>query len=695
MKQPGILRANILKRSIKTRLMVWFLLFSLLPLGIVGYFSYSTASKAIQDNVEEKLSRISMNNIDKIDRILHERFNDVQVWSALELAKLTVQIGSGIGGASEFVNYLIQQYRVYSVIMLLDRDGICVTANTVNNKNEALPTEKVLLGQNFSQEPWFINAIQGNGAVVTDWHQVRILERVGTENRRPVGSNYSMIFISAIRDFDGTILGVWANVINWEVFQEILQQIQTELPDVTTSVSSLLLLSDNDTIIACSGLHAENDLLLYGKSLATDLQQPELATLLSQQKGVFSYMWDRKPKTAVLAREKGFERYPGKNWGYLMLADNISTYAPIRALRSQTIWVGLLTTLAILGLIYIIGNRVATPLVLLSDTAVAIANGDLTKQVVIPEPGKKMLASRDEVEMLLHSFQQMAENLQRLIMQMKDAIQQVNQASEQISAALRHLSDVSTQQSSAIIETTGTVEEFVNTSREIARSADHVTIFAETTEQEAHKGVNAAVETLARIQAIKQANDQNMQHVMALNERSKEIDAIVEFITAIADTTDLIAFNAALEAAGAGEKGKRFGVVASEIRRLANTVATSIKNIKSKTSEIQNGIHVLVDTFDMETQRIEEGGVDMQVTAASLESILAKIERTTSSLKQISAATKQQQTSNEHIATILQNMARETGEFQTITHQALNITTELSALAETLQHTVNVFQIAD
>jgi methyl-accepting chemotaxis protein len=675
----------------------WFLLFSLLPLSIVGYFAYSTASKTLTANVEEKMSRITTNNLDKIDRTLQERFEDVQVWSVLELSKMATQIGSGVGGTSDFVNYLISKYQVYSLIMLLDREGTCVTVNTINNLNEPIPTEELFLGRDFSQEPWFLQIIQRDDipAFVTDWHRVSVLDTLVSHTHQKPETAYSMVFSAPIRDFDGTFLGVWVNFINWATIQNILDQIQTEIPHTTTPVMSLLLLADNDTIIASSGIHPEQGKSLYGRSLARVLHQPELVEIISKTDGVFTYPWSGKPKTIVFFREKGFGRYLGKNWGYLLVSDNESAYSQVISLRSELVVFGVVSTIIIILLAYFIGNRMVNPLAFLSDTAVAIANGDLTRQIAIVGIHERSNTSHNELEMLLCSFKQMIENLQHLIRQIKDTSTQVGESSGQISAALQQLSEVSVEQSDAIIQTTSTVEEFAVISGEIAKSANIVAEFAEKTEQEAQKGVNAAVDTLTQIQEIKQVNDQNMQHVTSLHQHSQEINKIVEVITNIADNTELIAFNASLEAAGAGEKGRRFGVVAGEIRRLANTVTTSVKSIEQKTSEIQRGMGTLVSSFDTETQKIEKGVQDMKVTAASLEAILEKIEKTTDSLVQISAATKQQQTSNEQIVSVLQEMSRETIQFQEIAEQTLKITTELDRLAEELLQMINVFQLGE
>ncbi len=677
--------------SIKVKLMRLFLVFSLLPLVVVGYFSYSTASNALQAHVEEKLLRISMNKLDTIDRILRERVEDIRIWSTLELAKAAIQTGSGIGGASDFVNFLAQQYRIYRLLLLLDADGACIVVNTMNHRHEQLPTNKLFLGRNFGRESWFEEAIQGDDVLVSDWHRVHLLELLAAETDEPQASTYSMVFASAIRDFDGTTLGIWVNVIEWEYIQDILEQIPSETPG-SHSAANLLLLSDNDTIIAYSGNLSENETSLYGKSLSADLRHPQLAAMLAgHEAGIFSYAWDGIPKTLILSREQGFEQYFGKKWGYLMMADHASTYAQISTLRSRILLFGVFLTGIILIFAYITGDRVASPLSLLSESAMAIANGDLRRRIPVSDSSDG-LTSRNEVTILLHSFHQMTGNLQRLLRQIKTASNQVTDASLHMSAALHQLSSLATQQSSAIVETTASIEEMTMTSREIANSADTVATFAEITEKEAHTGVQAAIDTLVRIQAIKQANDENMRHVMTLRTRSNEIHEIVDVITTIADTTDLIAFNAALEASSAGEKGTRFGVVADEIRGLANTVATSVEHIKQKTAEMQRGIQTLVTSFEQETDRIEHGVADMRVTTTALESILGKIEKTTASLIQISTATKQQQTSNEQIMSVLHEVSQEILQFQNITQQTLEIITRLHGLAEELQQTVHVFQ---
>ncbi|PIE35522.1 hypothetical protein CSA56_04025 [candidate division KSB3 bacterium] len=680
--------------SIKVRLILLFLLIAIIPFALGGYIAYSAASKALHVNVQEKLLRISMTTLDSLDRVLLERQKDTQIWSTLELAKLAPQIGSGIGGASEFVNQLIKRYRMYNLIMLLDVEGTCVTVNTVDYFDRRVPTNELFLGQNFQEASWFQKALHYDDVVITDWHYSPILAALAAKSGEADVFSYTLIFSSAIRDVDGTTIGVWVNFLHWQYIQELLEQIPTDQPEASASVKSLLLLPDNDTIIASSNIESRDGTSLYGKSLSRDLNHAQLtAMLIGLEKGVFSYSWDGISKTVTLVREQGFDSYFGKGWGYLMISDNASADAQILALRTKMMIFGSILTVLLVIIAYTIGHRVAHPLTLLSETTSAIANGDLTRHIALSDDGTPGKASQDEVTVLLHSFGKMTQNLQHLIRQIKEASQRVNEASSQIATALHQLSSTSTQQSSTIIKTTRSIEEISASSRQIAQNATSVAEFVETTEQQVHTGVKAAVDTLACIHAIKQANDQNMEHVQVLHARSKEIYEIVEVITAIAEHTDLIAFNAALEAAGAGEKGRRFSVVADEIRHLANTVATSVTRIKHKTSEIQQGVHALVATFETETERIETGVTDMQLRLTSLESILGKIEKTTTLVTHISDSTWHQQMSHEQMVPVLHKMSQETLGFQEITQNTLHIVAQLNLLAEELQQSVDVFQL--
>ena len=284
-----------------------------MALIIFGFFQWSYTKKQRQFADAQK-KQLVVSTLDKIDRVLSNVHEDVEIMSALGTAKTAVQLGTGVGGASDFLNFITQRrHRLLKFVMLLDIEGTCVVINMFNYEGNAVAANRDALGKNFYNESWFQLAMTGKDEViVTDW------QRFDKALLTTESAIYSMIFASPIVSVDGEILGVWADVIDWINIQQILEQVQIETLDGSASSESFLLLSDNDTIIA----HSKSGELLYGKSLAKDLHQPELVKKIAVTEGVFDYSWNGKPKTITFFREKGYGKYPGKNWGYLLVTEN-------------------------------------------------------------------------------------------------------------------------------------------------------------------------------------------------------------------------------------------------------------------------------------------------------------------------------------------------------------------------------------
>ena len=146
-------------------------------------------------------------------------------------------------------------------------------------------------------------------------------------------------------------------------------------------------------------------------------------------------------------------------------------------------------------------------------------------------------------------------------------------------------------------------------------------------------------------------NQNNLRQIVELGKRSKEINKVMEIINNIADQTKLIAFNAAIEASSAGEAGKRFGVVAVEIRRLADNVMESTGEIAGKIEEIQDAVNRLVITSEKGSKRVQNGMDLVAQTVDVMNNILAGAQSTTESSKQISLSTQQQNTASSQVVT--------------------------------------------
>ncbi len=266
-------------------------------------------------------------------------------------------------------------------------------------------------------------------------------------------------------------------------------------------------------------------------------------------------------------------------------------------------------------------------------------------------------------------------------------------------AAIAHSMDqqsgVSAQLSSSVVEISSTMEEFSSTAGQIAQHSHSVVQRADKTLEDTKVGA-AEVENLTfKINDISENIQVNLGEIVELGKKSKEINKVKEIINNIANQTKLIAFNAALEAASAGEAGKRFGVVAVEIRRLADSVVESTSEIEGKITEILDSVNRLVMSSEKSSQLIQEGQEYASRTVALLIESLDGVDETASAARQISLSTQQQQIASSQVFLALKNIEQGVRQSTDSLHQTSGATEEMLRLSEKLRRlvTARVFKI--
>jgi methyl-accepting chemotaxis protein len=250
------------------------------------------------------------------------------------------------------------------------------------------------------------------------------------------------------------------------------------------------------------------------------------------------------------------------------------------------------------------------------------------------------------------------------------------------------------QMSSSVAEITSTMEELSASSTQIADHSQAVVDVASRTLASSRAGTEAMQQLLGHMGEIRAANQKSLDEILALGERSKEIGKVMDLIDAVADQTKLIAFNAALEASSAGEAGKRFSVVASEIRRLADSVSESTREIADKMQDIADTIAHLVVASEKSSATIAAGVSSSESTAAILDELEQAAGQTTSAAQKISLSTQQQKTASAQVVQALHEIA----EASSHTSQAVRGISEVSAallhMAKTLRTLLKRFSFA-
>lgn len=252
-----------------------------------------------------------------------------------------------------------------------------------------------------------------------------------------------------------------------------------------------------------------------------------------------------------------------------------------------------------------------------------------------------------------------------------------------------------TQLSSSVMEISSTMEEFSSTASQIAQHSHGVVDRADKTLDDTKNGA-AEVENLTfKVNDISENIQTNLTEIVELGRKSKEINKVMEIINNIANQTKLIAFNAALEAASAGEAGKRFGVVAVEIRRLADSVVESTNEIEGKITEILDSVNRLVMSSEKSFQLIQEGQEYASHTVVMLIESVDGVDETASAARQISLSTQQQQIASGQVVLALKDIERGVRHSTNSIHQTNGAIEELTELSDQLRTLVDTFKIGN
>ncbi len=312
-------------------------------------------------------------------------------------------------------------------------------------------------------------------------------------------------------------------------------------------------------------------------------------------------------------------------------------------------------------------------------------DNDLTKKIVV--------TTDDEIGELAKWFNGHIDSLHDVVKEVSDAATDINSGVSECSAAVDRQAAISTEQSAAVAEITSTMEEFSASSTQIADHANLVVDIASKTWENTKRGAGAVESMLMKMSDITNDSQKSIEEIVELGRKSREITKVMEIINAIADQTKLIAFNAALEASSAGEAGKRFGVVAVEIRRLADSVMESTGEIESKINEIQEAINRLVIASEKGAKGIQEGMEYSNQTAGVLAEIVDDAQATTDAAKQISLSTQQQKTASTQVVTALREIVSGTEQTTGSIDEIGDLCVKLAKLSNQLKELVERFKL--
>ncbi|OGA24299.1 MAG: hypothetical protein A3I02_06500 [Betaproteobacteria bacterium RIFCSPLOWO2_02_FULL_67_26] len=268
--------------------------------------------------------------------------------------------------------------------------------------------------------------------------------------------------------------------------------------------------------------------------------------------------------------------------------------------------------------------------------------------------------------------------------QIGTAVGQVQSSSAELQSAANQQATGAKEQATAMNEITTTISELLATSRQIAESAQRVAGVAEQTVGAARTGDLTVQKANDAIGAIRRQVDLIVSHMLELGKKSQQIGAVLDIVSELAEQTNILAINATIEAAGAGDSGKRFAVVADEIRKLADRVAGSTKEIRGLIDDVRGAVNTTVMQTETGSKAVDAGGRQFVEVAASFKQIVALVSTTTEAAREIELSTKQQSTAVEQVNVAIANVAQATKETEASSGQTLQTASQLATLSREL-----------
>lgn len=329
-------------------------------------------------------------------------------------------------------------------------------------------------------------------------------------------------------------------------------------------------------------------------------------------------------------------------------------------------------------------DRIQASIQRLLNEVAGVAEGDLTAEVEV---------TTDITGSIGDSFNFMIAELRRVISNARDTTLQVSSAANEIQTTAEHLAQGSEAQSQQILDTSAAVDEMAMSIQQVSENSTQAAEVADHARRSARNGSDSVSKTIEGMNAIRSQVQETSKRIKRLGESSQEIGEIVQLIGDIADRTSILALNASIQAAMAGEAGRGFAVVAEEVERLAERSAEATKRISTLIKSVQSETTEAVAAMEATTKEVVGGSTVANEAGQALSEIASVSDRLAELIQSISQAAKQQARGSESVAKSMGEISEVTQQTSAGTKQAAVSIRNLAELADDLRESIGRFKL--
>ncbi len=622
MKRKGLPKKNKSHRSIRTKLLVWFLIVALGPLVIISTVISNLFANELIKNQQEAYSELVFSRAQATDQWLERYKTQIKT-----IADSRMFLSLDAEAQSDYFQTMKENSPEYAAIFLINEKGITLSHSDREN-----------IGTDYSDRDYF-KSIHEEG----DIHFSNIV--ISRTTGKP-----AIVVATPIKDGNGKLTGgLVASVDVSVLFEQTANDLNME------SLNGYPIVVDEQGIIRVHPNEEIVGLTVEESNLEQDLKSILLGEI--DGKGYTSYS-DNGVNHLV-----AYSKVNETGYGLFLNIPESSVLQSTTYVRALS-WICLfVAAIVVIIVTYFVARSISKPIVNIATQVKKVVDGDLTV-----EPLK--IHNKDEVGNLAQGFNEMTDSLKGLIRELSRSTVNIVQTYKKLDAEAEETTVAANQISSSISEVAGSASEQLQGIQEaaeameqiatgvgvIAASSTSVTEAAMNGEEQVKKGHEVIKRFGEQMSSISETSNQSTALIHHLSERSEKIGGIVDIIADIANQTSLLALNASIEAARAGENGLGFAVVAEEVKKLAEQSKASSDEIAALINEIQRATSQVTHSMKETVTQIDEGNELMNDVGEVFEHILKIVRNVAEQIQEVSATSEEISAGTEEITATMDTM---------------------------------------